>query len=266
MALTQTAAYEELRSRYGGSDSTLPSFLRPYYTKYNAITKSLDLGTTDILIADLGGQIGSQAGASTLYFKVVLPRRVDLQVRKRSTGAFTDRFVSVGILDADRNPVPIDTAGYGYQGDRYDTSIDESLLGLPAGLYYITVSSNQWQSVPYAITISVGRYALLDGAALGRAPLAARIPLIKIAGPATGTLLGTGTLVNPNAIKEATGTAGGAAVPALTLTIMRGAAGGSMLPSGRLKATWRLSGAATGTSASTGTLTSEIPYGGGYGY
>jgi hypothetical protein len=266
MALTQSAAYEDVRTSYGGSDPTMPSFLRPYYNQYNSVGKSLDLGVTDILIADLAGQVGSQAGSSTLYFKVTLPRRVDLNVRKRSTSAFTDRYVSVGILNADRQPVAIDSAGYGYENNRYETPADETVLGLPAGDYYVTVSSNQWQAIPYAITISVGRYALLGGDILGRAPLSARLPLIKINGPANGLLLGTGSIVNPNSIKNAAGFISGTAPLALTLTIMRGVAGGSMLPSARLKATWKLAGAATGSDASTATLTSETPYSGGYGY
>ena len=266
MALTQSQAYEEIRTSYGGSDSTLPSFLRPYYVRYNAISKSRDLGQTDILVADLSGEVGGEAGAQTLFFKVVLPRRVELSVRRRATGASTDRFVSVGVLDGERKPVPLDLEGYATTSDIHNTPINESLLGMPAGTYYITVSSSQWQRIPYAITIAVGRYALLSGSASGAFVPNGRIPLIKMIGPALGRERSTGTLVNPNAIKEAVGHAGGLGSPSLTLSIMRGVALGTMVPSGRLKATWKLSGIASGSDQSEGTLSSEAPYGGGYGY
>jgi hypothetical protein len=266
MAPTQTAAYEALRTSYGGSDPTLPSFLRPFYVKYNSVSKSRDLGETDILVADLSGEVGSQTGASTLFFKVVLPRSVELSVRKRSSGASTDRFISVGILDSDRRPVQLDNEGYGFLSDIHNTSVDESILGLPAGTYYITVSSTQWQAIPYAITVFVGRYALLSGSAVGAFSSLGRLPLVKVAGPATGSAASSGTLLNPNVIKNATGSAGGTAAPTLSLAILRGAAVGSMLPTGRLMMNWKLAGTATGANTSGGTLSSEAPYGGGYGY
>lgn len=251
---------------YGGSETTYPSFLRPYYVKFNSVSKSRDLGTTDILIADLGGEIGGQVGTNTLFFKLTLPRRVELRVRRRATGASTDRFIGVGVLDGERKPVPLDLEGYATTSDIHNTSINESLLGMPAGTYYITVSSSQWQRIPYAITIAVGRYALLSGSASGAFVPNGRIPLIKMIGPALGRGLPTGTLVSPNAIKEAVGHAGGLGSPSLTLSIMRGVALGTMVPSGRLKATWKLSGIASGSDQSEGTLSSEAPYGGGYGY
>jgi hypothetical protein len=266
MVLTQSQAYEGIRTSYGGSDSTLPSFLRPYYVKYNSVGKSKDLGATDILVADLSGELGGEAGGNTLFFKVVLPRRVELSVRKRASGASTDRFVSVGVLDGDRKPVPIDVEGYATTTDIHGTDINESLLGVPAGTYYVTVSSSQWQRIPYAITISVGRYALLAGSAGGAFSPSGRLPLIKLAGPVLGRGISSGTLINPNAIKEAAGHAGGLGVPSLTLSIMRGVALGTMVPSGRLKATWRITGVAEGSDQSQGTLSSEAPYGGGYGY
>lgn len=266
MTLTQTQAHELTRASYGGSDPTLPSFLRPYYVKYNAVSKSRDLGQTDILIADLAGEIGSEAGSNTLYFKVALPRRVELSVRKLSSGASTDRFLSVGILNAERKPVPLDTSGYATETDIHGTEAYENLLGVPAGTYYVTVSSSQWQRIPFAITIAVGRYALLDGAARGAFSPVGRIPLVKPTGRADGTAPLSGTLLRPNAIKNATGSAGGSALPTLTLSILRGAAIGAMLPSGRLMMNWKLGGTANGSDQSQGTLSSESPYGGGYGY
>ena len=48
------------------------------------------------------------------------------------------------------------------------------------------------------------------------------------------------------------------------LAIMRGSIVMTNQNYGRLKMYWRVTGAATGTSSSTATLTSTPPYGGGY--
>ena len=202
MGLTQSQDYEALRASYGGSDPTLPSFLRPYYVKYNAVNKSRDLGETEILIADFSGQIGSQAGSNTLFFKVHLLRDLDLRVVKHGTGSVTDQYISVGILDANRKPVPMTEAGYGYLNDIHNTVIDESKARLPAGVYYVTVSSTQWQSVPYSFTLFVGSYALLSGDSLGQLIATGRLPLVKPIGVLLGTAPFEGTVLHPGTVKN----------------------------------------------------------------
>ncbi|MGA1697127.1 MAG: hypothetical protein ACO39V_09630 [Arenicellales bacterium] len=201
MALSQSAAYEELRKSYSGSEPTLPSFLRPYYVKYNSVLKSLDLGTTEILIADISGRIGSQAGANTLYFKVTLTRDLDLRVLQVATGANTDRFIRIGILDADRHSVQISQAGYGRLNDIHNTDIDESKSRLPPGTYYITVSSDQWQAIDFAIAVFVGSYALLEGESLGSLLATARIPLIKPIGELLGSAPVSLTVTDPALVR-----------------------------------------------------------------
>ena len=202
MVLSQSEAYEQARQVYGGSDPTLPSFLRPYYVKYNSVNKSRDLGETEILIADFSGQIGSQAGSNTLFFKVHLLRDLDLRVVKHDTGSVTDKYVSVGILDGDRKPVPMTDAGYGYLNDIHNTVIDESKARLPEGDYYVTVSSSQWQSIPYSFTLFVGSYALLSGDATGRLIATGRLPLIKPIGQLLGTAPLELTVVDPDTVKN----------------------------------------------------------------
>lgn len=187
---------------YGGSDKSLPSFLRPYYTRYNSVHKSRDLGEVEILIADFSGQVGSQAGTNTLFFKVTLARELDLRVVKTDTGASTDRLISVGILDSERKPLPMTPAGYGYLNDIHNTFIDESKSRLPAGTYYITVSSNQWQSLPFAFSLFVGSYALLSGNAIGRLIATGRLPLLKPVGQLLGTAPLSATVLNPDFIKN----------------------------------------------------------------
>jgi hypothetical protein len=264
MALTQTQDYEAIRTSYGGSDLTAPSFLRSSYVKYNSIAKSKDLGAVESLIADITGTVGSQAGTNTLFFKFQLLNPADIRIQTRSTGEITDRYLSLGLLDGDRRPVQVDADGFGFINDVHNTAADESILKLPVGTYYATLSSLQWQSIPYAIRISVIKYILLDGVATGTCEPSARLPLQKIDGAAIGTNQSSATLKTPAQIKRTVGIAGATAQPVLTLVIPSGAAVGSMLPEGRLMMNWRLEGVAQGSNSSQGTLTSEAPY--GYGY
>lgn len=202
MVQSQSQAYEGIRTSYGGSEPTLPSFLRPYYVRYDNVGDSRDLGTQEILIATMSGRIGTQAGTNTLFFKVRLPRELDLRVLINSTGSITDQYISVGVLGPDRKPIPITPAGYAYLNDIHNTVIDESKARLPAGEYYITISSSQWQQINYRITIFVGSYALLAGPITGTMPLSARIPLIKPSGVILGRALPYLALLDPDTIKS----------------------------------------------------------------
>jgi hypothetical protein len=264
--LDQSAQQEAVRQRYGGSEPSVPSFLRPYYVRHNAISKSQDLGATEILIADFDGTIGTQAGTNTLYFRVELPRPLDVRVVLRATGASTDRLLRVGVLDGNRAPLPLTSSGRAYRNEISNTPEDESRDRLPAGTYYITVASDQWQALPYAISIFVGSYALLVGAATGAAAPQGRLPLVKARGAALLSAPLSATLVPPAKLKRLAGPAGGDALPALTLSILRGVALGRLDLTGQLKQTWRLTGVAQGGDQTSGTLTINNPGGGGYGY
>ena len=266
---SQSELYEAIRTGYGGSDSTAPSFIRPYYVQYNAVTKAKDLGRTEILIADVAGTVGGHSGTNTIYVKVELARDLELRVRKRATGATTDRLVRVGVLDGDRRPLPIDEDGYAFLNDIHNTDVNESYARLPAGVYYVTVACDQWQPLPYAVTIYAGRYALLSGAVGGSFAPSGRFPLSKLAGVALGSAPPLGTLVRPVTIKNLSASAsatGSAPITLATLAIMRGVALGQGLPSARLMMNWRLSGTASCSNTSTATLTRTASGGGGYGY
>jgi len=201
MTLTQSAAYEDLRTKYGGSDPTLPSFLRPYYVKYNSISKSRDLGTTEILIAEISGSVGAQAGSNTLFFRVTLSRDLDLRAVLSPVNQATDRYVRVGILDAERKPVPMSPTGYAVLNDIHNTELDESKQRIPAGTYFITVSTDQWQSINFSLFIFVGSYALLSGNAIGSLIAQGRIPLIKPIGQLFGTASLALSITNPGTVK-----------------------------------------------------------------
>lgn len=249
---------------YGGSDRTDPSFLRPPYVRFNAVSKSRDLGRTEILEAELSGLVGSQSGTNTLYFKVSLPRPLELRIRVRQ-GAVTDRYLSVGILDANRAPLPLSPDGRAQPPQVYGQAGDQSPV--PAGDYYFTVSTHQWQAIPFVVQAFVGRYALLTGTALGRLEPQGRLPLAKLRGAGTGTAPLLGALLRPATLRAlaTASTSGGQALPSLQLAILRGTAVGQMLPSGRLKMTWRLTGTAGGSASPTASLSSQAG-GGGYGY
>lgn len=254
---------------YGGSDHAAPSFLRPYYVQYNAVTKAKDLGRTEILIADVEGVVGGHSGTNTIYLKIELARDLELRVRKRPTGAATDRLIRVGVLDADRRPVQVNEDGYAFLNDIHNTDVDESYARLPAGGYYVTIACDQWQPLPYAITVYAGRYALLSGLAGGSLAPSGRFPLTKLAGSGLALLPASATLVRPGAIKNlsaSTAPTGSAPATLVTLAILRGVALGRNLASARLMMNWRLSGVASGLNSSAATLTRTASGGGGYGY
>jgi len=253
-----------LEHPYGGSDDTSASFMRSRYVKFNSLQKAQDLGVVSNLLAVATGNVGSQSGTNTVFFAVETDGRAQLRITNSSTSPYTSRYISVGILDSAHKPLPLNAQGYAYADDIHGTSVDESAELLDPGVYYFTVSTNQWQSLPFEVTLQVFRYASLIGAASGSMAPYARLALAKLYSAATLAAPLRGTLA-PNATLEAIqGAAVLQALPRLTLVIMKGAAGGTLSPYGRLKQTHRISGAASGANSNVATLTSITPYGGGY--
>ena len=246
---------------YGGSDPTQPSFLRPYYVKYNSISKSLDLGTLDNLLGVFKGHIGSQAGTNTIYITVHTTGAADIRITKNSINRHTDQYISVGILDANRKPLSLTATGYAYANEIINTPQSEFEARPPAGVYYFTVSSSQWQSLPFSINAQVFRYIELSGTAEVTAPCTARLPLVKTGGLAALTNQSAGTLLSPSELSLAQGAAALSGSPSLTITIMRGVALLQATPYGRLKQTRRISGSALVVANPSGMLTVTSPYG-----
>ena len=83
-------------------------------------------------------------------------------------------------------------------------------------------------------------------------------------GLASGTSDSTLTLLPKALIKPLAGFAEGQSAPYAEIAIMRGTATLRNINYGRLKATWRIGGTASGSSANTATLNVTTP-GGGYG-
>lgn len=219
----QSKDYENLRLSYGGSDNSSPSFQRPQYVRWNSISKSKDFGDVDTLDAQIRGRLGQEAGTRTLYFKATLqfPSKISL-TRLAGGNKYDNAQVSLGILDAERKPIPIDNAGYASppqtDDDRLLTSnagTQQNLQFLPAGTYYFTVTSHQWRACDFGIRIFVGGTADLSGtAALELAPVA-RVAQSYLSGSAALTDQSFG---NIRETWEIAGTAEGRLDPTLGLT------------------------------------------------
>ena len=255
---------DKLKGAYGGSDKTSGSFLRPEHVKYNSFLKAKDLGSVVNLSTTITGNVGSEVGANTLYFKVTTLGESDLLLTKQSLHKHKDKYITVGLLDSERNPIQRTVGGFGYVNEILNTIPKEAQLQLPKGTYYFTVSNSQWQQLPFRIGIQVIRYILIDGIAEGSLTATARVALVKMFGLASGTADPALTLTPKNLIKALEGQTDGQALPTLEIAILRGTATLSNVNYGRLKATWRIDGTATGSSANTATLNGTTP-GGGYG-
>jgi hypothetical protein len=260
---TQTEEINSLYASYSGSSSpTQPSFLRPGFVKHNSVSKSRDLGRVDNLSVVINGSIGSQAGTNTLFFKVETNGAAGLQSVIVAGNPYEDQYLSTGILDSDHRPLPLTELGTAYLNDVVGTDENESELKLPAGTYYFTVSSSQWQALPYGVAIFVIRYLELTGAAGGSAPLSGRLSLRNLLGAILGSSNSVGTLKPSAQIKKLAGNTSQTGPLQATAIVPRGVFTLSMTPYGRIKATFRIAGAARGTNQNVATLTVTSPYGG----
>lgn len=262
--LDQSAQQEAYRRSYGGSDSTAPSFLRPQYVHYNSLTKSRDFGRLDNFGANLTGVIGGHSGSATLFFRLETTEIAKIGIVKRAVNPINDRTISVGILDADRNPMPLSDDGFAYMAPIHNSAYGGLLERMPPGVYYFTISTNQWRETPFSVDVVAQRYLELKGAARLAATPRLRIALVKLSGPATCSMLPTLTALQPGKVKNMAGVLPGSAAPRLSLAIMRGAAVGEMAPYGRLQQNYRISGVASGSNNNVATMTARKPY--GYGY
>lgn len=250
---------------YGGSDDTGGSFIRPQYVKYNSTLKAKNFGLISNLFSITEGELGSQAGSNTAFFVVETDGPAQLYIKNNSTAAFTSKYISVGLLDSDRKAIPLNPEGFAYRNDNIATQSNESAESLPPGVYYFTISCNQWQAIPFSVTMQVIRFKAMIGAAGGTFAPYGRFAQAKLFSAATLTGPLRGYIPPDSAIDRLSGAATGSLTPVLSLAIMRGAAVGTMVPYGRLKQTHRISGTAIGSGSSIATLSSIPPYGGGYG-
>ncbi len=194
-------------SEYGGSDPSGTSSLRPQFVKYNSVSKSRDLGSVDNFFGTFSGEIGSEVGSPTLFFKMHVQGEAILRVNKNTSNRYTDKQISIGVLDANRKQVQVDRFGFAFNNDNEATSEDESLAPLPGGTYYFTVSTSQWQKIPYSVSIQAIRYKAIKGEATLSMLPTSRFAIAKLRGPALLSNASAGTMPVHEKIKAPTGQA-----------------------------------------------------------
>lgn len=251
-------------SPQGGSEPSYPTFIRPRYVRFNSVAKARDLGLINNIFTQFAGQIGTQVGTNTIFFKVTTTGPADLRIKKNSVNRFTDGYLSVGILDENRKPVPRTDTGFAYQNEVVNTPESEFENYVPGGTYYFTLTSSQWQALDFNIDIQVIRFRELGGVATWEMRPYGRLPFAKMRGAATLSLPAVTTIPRDNNIVRLSGNAAFDSASVGTITIMQGVALLAMSPRGRLLTNHKLSGVATMSDATRGTLTSQPPY--GYGY
>mgnify|MGYP001158294908 FL=1 len=264
MTTSLTGQVNKIKNSYGGSNKTSPSFLRPEYVKFNSPSKAKDYGQVVNLATTITGSVGTEVGANTLYFKFTTSSPSDIKINKNTLNKYENQYISIGLLNSKKDSIQLTPGGFAYQNEIINTDIQEGLLQLPQDTYYLTVSGSQWQALPFSVSLQIIRYILLAGESKGIINLSGRIALVKLYGLASGSLTASTTLTPKEKLKNLEGNAVGMSEAYGELAIMRGTIIMTNQNYGRLKMYWRVTGAATGTSSSTATLTSTPPYGGGY--
>lgn len=220
----QSRDFENLRTSYGGSDNTSPSFLRPQYVRWNSISKSRDLGSVRSLDAQIRGKLGSEVGSSSLFFRLEAIEPAKIRITKLpAANRFDDRAISVGLLDSNRKAIDIDEDGFARRplSDSERLAItsggaQQVFQFLPPGVYFFTVSSTQWRTADYGIEIVIGGTASLSGVTVFSLDPSGRIAQSFLEGIAEYTQEATGNLFD---VQELAGTADGRLDPTLTLSV-----------------------------------------------
>ena len=187
-----------------------------------------------------------------------------LRITKNASNRYTDKQISVGILDSNRKQVQIDRFGYAFVNDNLSTEQNEALQPLPEGTYYFTVSSSLWQKIPYSVSIQAIRYKPISGEVLLTMVPTSRFAIAKVRGPAILSNTSVGTIPVHEKIKVPTGQALLTSTSQGTLVTPQGVAIMRNATTGRLKETHKLHAVASLTGANVATLSSQSS-GGGYG-
>ncbi|HCA36576.1 MAG TPA: hypothetical protein DEP13_08050 [Gammaproteobacteria bacterium] len=249
---------------HGGSSPSDPSFLQPQFVKFNSISKSKNLGSVNNFFGTISGEVGSEVGSPTLFFKMNILGSATLRISKNASNRYTDKQISIGILDSNRKQVQIDQFGFAYNNDNAATSEDEALDPLESGTYYFTVSSSQWQKIPYSISIQAISFKTIKGKALLTMQPSGRIAIAKLRGPALLSNGSRATIPSDNQLKRTTGHILVSSSSRGTLVIPGGVALMRDITTGRLKETHKISSVASLTGVNMATLSSEPPSYGGY--
>lgn len=260
-----TTALNKISDSYGGSVKTSPSFLRLDHVKFNSISKAKDLGSVDNLNTRITGNIGTEVGTNTIYFKVQSLGEADIRITKNFLNKHTDKYISIGVLNGNKQQMQLNDSGFAYKNDIINTDVDEKLLQLKAGIFYFTITSSQWQKLPYSVNLEVIRYVQLYGTSSGSLDAYGRLPLVKWTGSALLSNATYALLPDPAIIKALEGsTTGDKASYGVIVINSVGIAEGRFEPYGRMVMYHRIPSATSElTSSNYATLTVSSP-GGGY--
>ena len=120
MTLQQSPEIQRIKSLQGGSSSTAPSFIRSEYNQNSSLSSATDLGTVRNLTRVFTGDIGSETGRNTLFYKVETTDPSDVRIFKNFVNTRTDKDIAVGLLDTNRHQIILDSQGFG-QSTKYTT-------------------------------------------------------------------------------------------------------------------------------------------------
>ena len=249
----------------GPFSPAVPFHLQPTIVKYNSVGKSRDLGIVNNFYGVFSGFVGSEVGTPTAFFKIRLLGKADLRILIKPISKFTDKYISVGIADSNRKSVKVNDFGFAYQSEAVNTERLEFFEPMPAGSYYFTISTSQWQKIPYSVEIQAIRFTALSGLVLLTGQSEARFAISKLIGPAVLTGPLQAIIPTNDQLKQPSGPVLLTSGSRGALTTPSGIATMRMLPTGRLKLTHKIGGAASMAGANVATLSSAPPSNGGYG-
>ena len=186
MTLDQAEAERLLVISYGGSDDTSPSFNRQRYVFHASRYEPKDLGIVAKTGLAIDGKIGAESGTQTLFWRLEVREQSRIEIRGVSLNPYTDQYISFGLREGsgshvpvarETKPIPGIYIGYvdcGYWVTGYaeeDCVTAPAINGLGAeeagpffdrisaaidpGVYELTLSSSQWQSLPYRLQLLV---------------------------------------------------------------------------------------------------------------
>ena len=112
MTLQQSPEIQRLKSLQGGSSSSAPSFIRSEHNQNSSLSSATDLGTVTNLTRVLTGDIGSETGRNTLFYKVETTDPSDVRIFKNFVNTRTDKDIAVGLLDTNRHQIILDSQGF----------------------------------------------------------------------------------------------------------------------------------------------------------
>lgn len=170
MPADQSAVERSKTLAYGGSDKTNPSFNRSRYVRHVSLRSSKDLGKHKDLNAEISGTLGGEHGSQSIFMRFETEDLARIALWGITSNRYLDQYISFAIQDE---------YGQFLTLDRLNSDIPARLLSLakpgsyynpiggklPAGVYRLTVTSNQWARISYRLQLVVQSSPELEGEA-----------------------------------------------------------------------------------------------------